>query len=341
MATEQAYADLANTIATLKKIDKERLLRGTLGEESLQQSGFAETLQLILQKAEFALVHGKDVDDSALNNVRSVFENLKHILDAQQQRNNSEYVLERVNFLTQVPLRLEELRAYWPPFVCAAVESRGFLQDEGIRQEYQRTVSEMKVQAEDSLKHVREESGRVLDEAKKLAQEIEERARRTAAHISVEAAQIQFREAQKRLNGQVKLWGWLSGGATAAFIAGAIYLAKIHLPEGMKWEVIYFAAIRITILTAVGAVATFCLRILRAHMHMSQHNLHRQRLANSMASFVESAITPEQRDLILAQLVTSVADFGTSGLLSKEDDSVYSPRMTIEAITRTLSASKS
>jgi hypothetical protein len=118
-------------------------------------------------------------------------------------------------------------------------------------------------------------------------------------------------------------------------------LAKIHLPEGMKWEIVYFAAIRITILTAVGATATFCLRMLRAHMHMSQQNLHRQRIANSMAAFVESAITPEQRDLILAQLVSSVADFGSSGLLSHEDDTVYSPKMTIEAITRTLSSGKS
>lgn len=105
--------------------------------------------------------------------------------------------------------------------------------------------------------------------------------------------------------------------------------------------IVYFGAIRITILTGVGAMATFCLRMLRAHMHMSQLNLHRQRIANSMAAFVESAITPEQRDLILAQLVTSVDDFGSSGLLSKEDDSVYSPKMTIEAITRTLGAGKS
>jgi len=87
----------------------------------------------------------------------------------------------------------------------------------------------------------------------------------------------------------------------------------------------------------VGAAATFCLRILRAQMHMSQHNRHRQRVANSMEAFVEAAITPEQRDLILAQLVSSVVDFGTSGLLSREDDSVYAPKMTIDSITRMIS----
>jgi len=70
---------------------------------------------------------------------------------------------------------------------------------------------------------------------------------------------------------------------------------------------------------------------------MSHHNRHRQRVANSMEAFVQAAITPEQRDLILAQLVTSVVDFGTSGLLSKEDDAIYAPKMTIDSITRTIS----
>lgn len=71
-------------------------------------------------------------------------------------------------------------------------------------------------------------------------------------------------------------------------------------------------------------------------MHMYQQNLHRQRVTNSMAAFVESAVTPEQRDLILAHLVDAVAAFGCSGLLAKEDDAVYVPKMTIDSITRNI-----
>ena len=340
MASVQIYNNLVNTITAIKKVDKDRLLRGTLGEESLEQSGFKETLESIFQKATFAQQYADKVDDGAVNSATSIFNQIRTTLEQQAQRTNPEYVNQKQTFLNSIPTNLEQLRQFWPPFVTAAVEARGFLQDEGIREEYQRTVAEMKDQADESLKHVREESDKTLAGAKKLAQEIEDRARKTAAHISVDAAQEQFREAQITLKGEVKLWAWLSALATATFLLVAIYLAKIHLPEGMKWEIVYFAAIRITILTAVGAMATFCLRILRAHMHMSQQNLHRQRIANSMAAFVESAITPEQRDLILAQLVTSVAEFGTSGLLSKEDDAVYSPKMTIEAITRTLSSGK-
>ena len=57
-----------------------------------------------------------------------------------------------------------------------------------------------------------------------------------------------------------------------------------------------------------------------------------------MGAFVESAATPEQRDLILSQLVESVVQFGNSGLLQKEDDHLYRPKMTIDSITRTLTS---
>jgi len=54
-----------------------------------------------------------------------------------------------------------------------------------------------------------------------------------------------------------------------------------------------------------------------------------------MAAFVESAITLEQRDLILTHLVDAVATFGDSGLLHKEDDSIHASKMTIYTISRT------
>jgi hypothetical protein len=257
-------------------------------------------------------------------------------MDAQSKRNNAEYVTQRTQFLANIDSHFESLLNYWSPFITAAIEKRGFLQDEGIQKEYERTIEEMKTQSANSLKLVQDEANKTIEEARKLAQQIEERARKTAAHISVEAAQEQFKLAQNDHRKQVILWSWLSGCSITMFIGIAIYLAQIQLPDEWQWHTIYYTAIRITILTAVGALAAFCLRILRAHMHMSQHNLHRQRIANSMAAFVEAAVTPEQRDMILAQLVDAVAAFGTSGLLQRDDDNIYSPKMTIDSITRTL-----
>jgi hypothetical protein len=79
-------------------------------------------------------------------------------------------------------------------------------------------------------------------------------------------------------------------------------------------------------------------RILKSHLHMREHNLHRQRIANSMASFAESAMNNDQRDVILSRLVDSIATFGISGMLGNEDDG--GSKITIDNITRTLGALK-
>ncbi len=336
MASQQVMNQLKAVVEQLKSIDRPRLLRSSIGEESLEQVGFDGTVDKILKKAGFALEYGTTVDDNILNAVMSTFNALREQLTAQTSRANAEYVSQKAGFITTVTNLLQQLQQYWCHFISAAIEARGFLEDEGIRKEYDKAVTEMQTQAGDALKHVQEESAKTIAEAKKLAEEIEQRARRTAAHISVAEAQKQFKEGQGDLDSQVKLWTVLSVLSLVAFLGVAVYLSRVKLPDEWQWHVVYYTAIRITILTAVGAAATFCLRILRAQMHMSQHNRHRQRVANSMEAFVEAAITPEQRDMILAQLVGSIVDFGTSGLLSKEDDAVYAPKMTIDSITRTI-----
>ena len=221
--------------------------------------------------------------------------------------------------------------------MTAAVESRGFLEDEEVRQEYERTIESIKKEAESSIQQVKEESDKTIEEARTLAEQIENRARLTAARISVKDAQEQFREAQAALDKRVKIWAGLGIASVLGFIGVAIYFATVDLPDQWRWQVVYHSAIRVSILTAIGTAAAFCLKILRAHLHMSEKNRHRQHVANSMGAFVESAVTPEQRDMILSQLVESIVQFGNSGLVQREDDNVYRPKMTIDSITRTLS----
>jgi len=336
MGQQAQLLNLKKVADSFKAIEKEKLLRPSMGEESLK-SDFGPMLELLHQKIEFAIEFAPNVNDSTISAVARIFNEFQKQMEAQAKRNNIEYVSQKPTFINTVNGYFEELLQNWPPFVTAAIETRGFLQDEGIRKEYQRTIDLMKEESANALKSVKEEANKTIEEARNLAQQIEERARRTAAHISVQEAQKQFKEAQVDHNKQVKLWAVISAISILTFVGVAIYLMQVHFPNQWNWHVIYYTAIRLTILTAVGATATFCLRILRAQMHMSQHNLHRQRVANSMAAFVESAVTPEQRDLILSQLVDAVATFGTSGLLQKEDDSIHSPKMTIDTITRTFS----
>lgn len=256
MATQEQVSLMKATRDGLKVIDKDRLLRANIGEESLLQAGFTDKYDWIMKRASFAVDYGSTVDNSVLGTTRNIFEQIRNALDNQAKRTNPEYVSQKANFLGQIDAQLEQLHQYWPHFVAAAIDTRGFLEDEGIRKEYQRTVAEMKGQAEESLKLVKEEAGKTIEEARKLAQQIEDRARRTAAHISVEAAQEQFKLGQDDLDKQVRMWAWLSGISIAAFLAVAVYLARIHFGEEWKWHVVYFTAIRITILTAIGAVAT-------------------------------------------------------------------------------------
>jgi len=84
----------------------------------------------------------------------------------------------------------------------------------------------------------------------------------------------------------------------------------------------------------ISTIIGFSLKMLRANLHMHQHNLHRKRIANSMASFAESAMNSEQRDLILSQLVESVSNFGTSGMINKDSDK---SGISIDSITKTVS----
>jgi hypothetical protein len=291
----------------------------------------------IQEKAEFALQYAPGVHDSAVNHVYSHLNGILVALTTQSARSEQDYVAHRDEVIEAIRSHREEIRLVWPAFISSAVEDRRFLSDEGIRNEYQKVLEEMRMSANATLEQIRAESERILVEAKQVAADIEQRARRTAAHISVEDAQRQFKEAQEGLKLSVRNWSWISGFLILLFLALAAYFEKTYLPASETGPAIYYTAVRISALTALGAIVAFSLRVLRAHMHMRQHNLHRQHVANSMASFVESAITPEQRDMILAQLVGAVAAFGNSGLISDQNDAIAPATLAIESINRTIS----
>lgn len=338
MASQQKMEELKTLIGSLASLESGKLLRPDLGVESLK-SDLEPLIEQIKHKTDFASEFAPYVHDTHLAQFIGPLNQIFTAMQQQIARGNPEYISQKKQFVQFIRERLEEIKLHWFPFVAAAVEARGFLQDEGIRKEYQQTIENMRNMADNTVKNVKGETDKMLEEARKMAQQIEERARRTAAHISVVDAQKQFEEAQKDGKKRVTFWSILSAIVIVIFILAALYFMNVQLPEKWTWHVVYFTAIRITILTAIGAVATFFLRILRANMHILQHNLHRQRVANSMAAFVESAITPEQRDLILTHLVDAIATFGCSGLIQTEEDSIYSPKMMIDNITRTITSS--
>lgn len=337
MASDGQIKQLQDLSDAIANIDEDKLLRSSLGEASLGED-FYPTLVKIRKKIMFAVQHAHELHDQQIQEVINQLEPIRAAMEQQTSRSSVDYVANRAQFLSIIETQLEALKLSWSPVVAAAVEARGFLEDEGVLQEHERTIESIKNESESALQRVKEESDKTIEEARVLAKQIEDRARLTAARISVEEAQRQFKEAQPDLDRRVKIWASLGSVCVFGFFAMAFYFSAADLPDQWRWEVIYYGAIRVSILTAIGTVAAFCLKILRAHLHMSEKNRHRQRVANSMGAFVESAVTPEQRDLILSQLVESVVQFGNSGLVQREDDNVYRPKMTIDSISRTLSA---
>lgn len=335
MASEQQIKQAEELSEAILAVEREKLLRPSLGEASLEGE-FTAHLADIEKRIQTVLRYAPSLHNEQIGNILAPFDRIRTEMERQAGHGTQEYVAHREHFLNQTKAQLEEVKRFWPPIVTAAIEARGFLEDEGMRQEYERTIQSIKSEAESAIQKVREEADRTIEEARTLAEQIENRARLTAARISVDEAQKQFLSAQAALDKRVKIWAGLGSGCVASFLGAAVYFATLDLPDQWRWEVVYYSAIRVSILTAIGTVAAFCLKIFRAHLHMSEKNRHRQRVANSMSAFVESAVTPEQRDMILSQLVDSIVQFGNSGLVQREENSQSRPRTPIDSITRVL-----
>ena len=330
----------------LDSIAEDAILRPTLGTASLSIQ-FAEQLKEIKRELAFVLAYGSSVHSSQVDRILHPFRELVIQIAQQAERPDEQYVPQKNQFLNDANYQFGEVKRYSVPFVAAAVKARGFLEDEGIKREYKNTIQALEEEKDRLLTQVKAETKEGIDEAKalaetiekrarRLAETIEKRARRTASGISVKEAQEQFTQAQEELSRRVWVWVSMSVVSSAGFFLTAVYFLNSELPEEWQWHILYQTAIKITILTAIGTAASFCFKILRAHLHMSEKNRHRQRVANSISSFVESAVTPEQRDQILSQLVESVVQFGTSGLLQREEENLYKPKMTIDSITRNM-----
>ena len=181
-----------------------------------------------------------------------------------------------------------------------------------------------------------EESASLLQEVKEEGKAIISTARSTAFGISLEEVQKQFKESQRSLNNKVVIWSIIGGVLLVGCIGTGVIFLKTGPPEGEWHQIAYHSALRVSILAMLGTATAFFFKIFRAHLHMREKNKHRQHVANCIGAFVESASSPEQRDLILGQLVESIIQFGSSGLLPREDESTYRSKITIDPIIKSL-----
>lgn len=215
----------------------------------------------------------------------------------------------------------------------------------------ERTLSDIA----DMKKRAESEINQAIEDAKKEAQSVLILARQTAQNVSLSDVQEQFSEGAKSCLTGVWIWAILSSLFCAGLVVAVIGFLTWWEPSfqaatrpalnqmttiekgAAPSVIIYHTVLRVTLLTAIAALAAFCLKILRAQLHLREQNLHRQRVANSMAAFLGATTSTEQRDLILGRLADAITSFGNSGLLA--DDEVLSPaKVILESVQRGLSS---
>lgn len=338
MASKQQLQELGQTVSRLGAVDSEKLLRRDLGVESLDRV-FAEDLNKIRSLAEFTAQHADSVHDHYVAQARSTLEQIANEIEAQADRPSAEYINQREEFVSAVRGQVEEAKRWLPSFAGSAVLERGFLEDEGIRREYKRVVHDLKAETEATLARVKEQADKAVADAKNLADEIESRARKSATKMSVDEAQRQFSAATRDLQTKANIWAWLTAVSGVILVALPVFFMYWPLPDSDNWPVaIYHTLLRVFVLSAAGVAVTICVRLFRAHLHMVEKNRHRVRVANSIESFVNSALEAQQRDLLLAKLAEAVIDFGDSGIIKSEREEITSTATSGDLVGRILAA---
>jgi hypothetical protein len=230
------------------------------------------------------------------------------------------------------------IKQNYPKYAIEALDRVGLLENLNIGERLKEISANLEVVSRDTLSKIRSESEKIITSANNRADQINSELIKTAKHISVKEAQDQFQEGATQNMKNIKIWGSITVSLIFVFCIAIYCMLKIETSDEITWKVIYHSALRIAILGFIGTLLAFSLKILKSHLHMREHNLHRKRIANSMAAFAESASSQDQKDLILSRLVDSVSTFGNSGMISNDED--VSSKITIDNISRTLGALK-
>ena len=322
-----------NIIKKIKELDEKKIIRNNLGDASF--TDFQPLWDEVKSKIDFIERFYNTIDTNTNNQVNGHLTIINQQLTALIGYDKSQFVSQQGNIKNNVLVQLDAIKKYWHLYAIAALEDSGLLTYTDVKEQFNSLTTELKESTESALLKIQEQSKLIIQEARKKAEEIESSVRKTAQNVSVKVAQEQFADAATHNIFQIKIWGSITGGLIVAFILFInCLLNDDELPTVWDWSIGYLSIIRIGILGLISTIIGFGLKMLKANLHMHQHNLHRKRLANSMAAFAESAMTNQQRDLILSQLVESVSNFGTSGMINKESDK---GGISIDSITKSVS----
>lgn len=328
MASQENIQKVNELSQSILTIDKAKIVRTELGVESLEEL-ITPALDELYQKMAAIVKVAPYITDSILQAAIAELNNIIAHLNNLVGFTNQEFVSQKVAYVTAIKTSLESIKALWPHYYTALMEY--FPKKE--------TDNEALLEAASLTESIRENSKLAEDELKTFRGILEETkaikvaAQNTAQNISIEAAQLQFKSAEKPT--YIKI-GLATLGAFFFFYwffwqAYDFLLQADELLDVWTWKVAYHAGIRVVILGALFGLLSFFLTLLKAYLHILEANQHKLRVANSAEGLVAAAKTPEHQDLILSRLVDAIVDFGESGLL-KDNPQTKSPdsRVTLD-----------
>jgi hypothetical protein len=208
----------------------------------------------------------------------------------------------------------------------------------GLRQkEVDTTASALRQEISDASERLRKELEGLLQELSARGNEVVAQSKKRIAGDILNDAQQQFSSAQRGLNIQVGVWSGVAVGCLVAFFWFAGCLLDTQLPEKWTWQIAFFAGVRIIILGGIGAVASFALRMVKAHIALAQVNAHRTRVARSMPSFLEVAPS-DQRFTVLESLIGTIISTKESAINDSNAETVLT---TVSVVEQAMKAKKS
>jgi len=367
MITEIGRKIINQTYENFTDFNKSVFYRYDLGNNSIENE-VNPIIQEIIKKLEILKAYCNIIDDYIVYQFNSSVNSIFNILSEFSNMNTAQLTQEQTYIQKNNKLKLindnynKLLKEIWPVIITTIIENKDILNldFEGKSKEIEDSIDKLIKKTNDEIEQKTKTANELLTRSLKLIKdkenEVKEKLAKSAKKISLEDAQKQFDDGRKRNRNQSMIWGLLSFLCILFFILLARYfyfdiptdehlksqidLFKENFSEINRWNSIYHTVIRVMILAGVGTVATFCLKIFRANLHMYQQNLHRKRISNSIAAFVEAACSEDQSDKILELLIESVASFGHSGLIQKEDDHIYPSKMVVDNVTRSLISGK-
>jgi hypothetical protein len=342
-----AYTDLMKDIS-LAKFDLIGISNtsnyAVISKNLLLQAGFQESQQLAIKWISRVEQLGTEIEDFSLRPLLLFTQRLVQIVNKNLsvgQTISDALKQARADFEASLPILMF-----------------GYLEANGIAQLSEQDFIAKRDMALKTISEAADSSVEKVVAKAKEAVDATEAAKNRASKISVDSATQQFEAATSRLRMRAFGWAISSGASLTALVWFALYMYR-HPPaliqkivEGMSsgphafalaiptplllLAVSYFTGLRLALIGSLGVCLAFSLKMMRAYLHMAEHNQHKLHVTRSIEAFVAAVRTDEHRDLVLGKLVESVTEFGDSGLLGKQGETSNLPSVVLESVTKNI-----